>query len=152
MGACNGRFSRDFRTLTVDCRNFLEEYATKNPRKPLVFTWFLYFRVCARASKIIEESLLTGFSSELRHRGLSKENFLELQSAKIVPEGSLGCLGRPHRAPLGPSWPPTSPSWRALGRSWALLGALGTLLERSWNALGTLGRSWALLGVLGTLL
>ena len=71
----------------------------------------------------------------------------------MVTKVSLGCLGRPPGAPLGPSWPPTSLSWRALGRSWALLGALGrswvalgTLLVRSWDALG---RSWALLEALG---
>ena len=68
----------------------------------------------------------------------------------MVAEVSLGCLGRPPGAPLGPSWPPTSLSWRALGRSWALLGrswdTLGTLLGRSWTLLGALGSSWALLG------
>ena len=92
----------------------------------------MYFGVCAHGSKITGKSLRTRFSSESRHRDLSKHMIFEFQNANILPEVSPGRLGRPPAAPLGPSWPPTWPPWRALGRSLAawgpLLGALGSLL------------------------
>ena len=104
----------------------------KNIGKPCVFTCFLHYRVCARASNIDRKPHRMRFSSDSRHRGLSNDDFFGFRSAEMVSEASPGRLGRPPGAPLALSWPPTGPSWRALGpllaASGPLLGALGSLL------------------------
>ena len=59
----------------------------------------------------------------------------------------------PWKAPWGSSGTLLAANFALLARSWALKGALVTLLERSWDVLGTswraLGRSGALLAALG---